>query len=312
MKSENQTKNLPVFNIKAVSQMSGLLPVTVRAWERRYGLPQPFRTDRGYRLYSEQDVKVLLWLKAKVESGMSISRAMNYLLELRSIDQDPTLVGGLEIRGEQMTSASQFGVSLKSSILHFDETKSSEVLRSAFVLLGVEMTLVEVIQPTLVSLGDDWHRGEISIATEHFASNFFMQFLMAMLNTSAPPTRNGVIIAACAPGEMHQIGLLMLTVMLRWRGWNVKYFGCDLNLDKLGDTLIPLHPSLLLFSATLPTAVYSLSNLSEVLKKIPEPKPVIVLGGQAFMTERFSDSIPVVHVNGLLSHSIAEIEALMR
>ena len=81
--------NMPVYNIKAVSQMTGLLPVTLRAWERRYGLPNPQRGEQGYRLYSEEDLRTLQWLKAQVDAGMSISRAVQYLNELRESGKKP-------------------------------------------------------------------------------------------------------------------------------------------------------------------------------------------------------------------------------
>ena len=58
-KLRTATSNLPVYNIKAVSRLLGLLPVTLRAWERRYGLPNPIRGDQGYRLYSEHDLCTL-------------------------------------------------------------------------------------------------------------------------------------------------------------------------------------------------------------------------------------------------------------
>ena len=85
--------------------------------------------------------------------------------------------------------------------------------------------LTEIVQTTLVRLGDAWQRGEIPIAVEHFATQFCEQHLMGMFYSSSIPAREGTIFAACAPGEMHQVGILSLAVMLRWRGWDVKYFG---------------------------------------------------------------------------------------
>ena len=87
--SNNHNEQLPVYNIKAVSRLVGLLPVTLRAWERRYGLPNPMRGDQGYRLYSEHDLRTLRWLKNQIESGFSIGRAALYLQELRQAGQDP-------------------------------------------------------------------------------------------------------------------------------------------------------------------------------------------------------------------------------
>ena len=65
----------PVYNLKAVVLETGLKPDTLRAWERRYGLPTPNRSDGGHRLYSERDIQVLKWLVARQQAGLSISRA---------------------------------------------------------------------------------------------------------------------------------------------------------------------------------------------------------------------------------------------
>lgn len=80
---------LPQYNVKAVAKQVGIAPVTLRAWERRYGLPKPLRGSQGYRLYSDHDVRTLLWLKARTAEGMSISRAADQLLHLRSTGTDP-------------------------------------------------------------------------------------------------------------------------------------------------------------------------------------------------------------------------------
>ena len=65
----------PVYNLKAVVMETGLKPPTIRAWERRYGLPQPQRTDGGHRQYSERDIETLKWLIARQAEGISISHA---------------------------------------------------------------------------------------------------------------------------------------------------------------------------------------------------------------------------------------------
>jgi len=79
----------PFYNIKAISQLVGLLPVTLRAWERRYGVPKPIRGVQGYRVYSEYDLKTLLWIKTQMELGLSISRVIDNLKHLRKTGKDP-------------------------------------------------------------------------------------------------------------------------------------------------------------------------------------------------------------------------------
>ena len=83
--------DLPSYNIKAVAQMVGLLPVTLRAWERRYGLPSPSRGGQGYRLYSEHDLQTLRWLKQQLEAGMNIGQAAQRLHLLLEANKDPNL-----------------------------------------------------------------------------------------------------------------------------------------------------------------------------------------------------------------------------
>lgn len=310
MEENPRNANLPVYNIKAVSRLIGLLPVTLRAWERRYGLPQPQRGGQGYRLYSEYDLNTLRWIKAQLDAGLSISRAVDYLNELRTGGKDPVVnVAALAVEPSvsTITLAQQFRLALE----HFNDLSASEILRRAFAIHSVETVLLEVVQPTLVQLGEAWHNGTLPITVEHFATEFCMQHLHSLMTSSATPTRDGVIVAACAPGETHQIGLLSLLVMLRWRGWDVKYMGPDLKLDRMAEALIPIHPRMLLFTATLPETAHNLTGLGELVAQFPNPKPLVVLGGQAFHNMRLPDSVPAIYLNAPPTTAVATIEKLM-
>jgi methanogenic corrinoid protein MtbC1 len=170
---------------------------------------------------------------------------------------------------------------------------------------------MEVIQPTLVDLGEAWHRGELPIAVEHYATQFCMQHLLSMLAAAAPPSHPGSIVAACAPGEMHQIGLLMLVVMLRWRGWDVKYLGPDLPLDRLEEALGPIHPQILMFSANRVETAERLSGLPQILKRFPQPHPTIVLGGQAFQQMHLPEDIAAIYLNDSPTEMVQRIEEYM-
>lgn len=69
---------IPLYNIKAVVQTVDISPSTLRAWERRYNVCRPQRSDSGYRLYSDRDIAVIRWLKAQVNDGMAISQAVTW------------------------------------------------------------------------------------------------------------------------------------------------------------------------------------------------------------------------------------------
>ena len=320
---KNRTAHTPSYNIKAVSRMVGLLPVTLRAWERRYGLPSPQRGDQGYRLYSEQDLNILRWLKDQIDSGMSISRAVEYLQDLLRSGQDPIAAPQFvptepapEIPEPISVSAdspspSSFSQELFIHLTHYDEMGANDIMRRAFALYSVDQVMMEVVTPALVQIGDQWHAGKMPIATEHFASQFCMQHLLGMLAASATPAHPGLILAACAPGETHQIGMLMLVVMLRWRGWNVKYLGPDLELDGLAEAIAPLQPSLLMFTATRPESAKRLTQLAQVLEQFPAPKPLVILGGLAFHTMRLPELTSAIYINLSPAETVKAIETMV-
>ncbi len=320
--SLSRADRTPVYNIKAVSRLVGLQPVTLRAWERRYGLPHPLRGDQGYRLYSEHDLRTLRWLKMQLDSGLNIGRAVEYLHELQQHGLDPALqdepapegapASGPEASSAHSPSPNALSSDLLARLLEFDEHGAAEVMRRAFAIYAVDQVLMEIVTPTLERMGEMWHQGSLPIATEHYASQFCMQHMMSLLSAAAPAYREGLIVAACAPGETHQIGILMLLVMLRWRGWNVKYLGPDLKLDGLATALIPLHPSLLMFSANRSETAANLSDLPDVLERFPHPKPLVILGGQAFQQMRLAPEIPAVYINASPTETIKTIENLMQ
>ena len=72
----------PLYNIKAVEQSTGISSSTLRAWERRYQVCRPQRSDSGYRLYSDRDIAIIRWLKGQIDAGMSISQAVAWLDKL--------------------------------------------------------------------------------------------------------------------------------------------------------------------------------------------------------------------------------------
>lgn len=301
----------PKYNVKAVARLVGISAVTLRAWERRYGLPKPQRGVQGYRLYSEHDIRTLRWLKARTEAGMSISRAAQHLGELRAAGRDPAALPTPEVISPQPASTANLCAQCITAWAAFDESGAVEIMRLAFSLYPVDRVLVEVIQPALIELGEGWHRGEISLAAEHFATQFCLRHLMSILAAVSLPSRPGVLIAACAPGEHHEIGLLIIVVILRWRGWNVCYLGPNLSLDGILQSLGPLHPRVLLFSATRPESAEALRSLPDLLSRFPVP-PMLVLGGKGFSTMTWSDHLPGIYLDASPMEMVEAIEVMMQ
>ncbi|HLC05216.1 MAG TPA: MerR family transcriptional regulator [Anaerolineales bacterium] len=83
----------PKYGIRAAARLTGLTPGTLRAWERRYGVPSPGRRQNGHRLYTEYDIRLVQWLKAQTNAGLTIGRAVDFLNHLHSDGEDPIAQG---------------------------------------------------------------------------------------------------------------------------------------------------------------------------------------------------------------------------
>src|SRR5689334_1136242 len=66
----------PLFNIGVASRLTDIMEATLRVWERRYHFPRSARTAGGHRLYSQQAITRLQWVKLRVEEGMQVSKAI--------------------------------------------------------------------------------------------------------------------------------------------------------------------------------------------------------------------------------------------
>ncbi|MCW0504550.1 MerR family transcriptional regulator [Aeromonas piscicola] len=73
-----------IYPIRDVSRLTGVNAVTLRAWQRRYGLVQPARTEKGHRLYSEQDIRQIGEILSWLERGVSIGQVKGLLSEPQS------------------------------------------------------------------------------------------------------------------------------------------------------------------------------------------------------------------------------------
>lgn len=70
----SDTERQALLPIRSVSQITGVNPITLRAWERRYDLIRPTRTPAGHRLYSQADIRTIQRIQELAESGMGFAQ----------------------------------------------------------------------------------------------------------------------------------------------------------------------------------------------------------------------------------------------
>jgi methanogenic corrinoid protein MtbC1 len=269
----------PIYNIKAVVEATGLPAATLRAWERRYGALSPGRTDSGYRLYSARDIAVLRWLKARVDEGMNISQAIQLLSQKRPGDR------GLQAdprRPETGAGPRATRDALLAALLRYDESQADRMLEEAFAIYGLETVTESVLAPAMVQIGDMWHEGRTTTATEHFASNYLRRKIDSIINAAPQSTSGPLVILGCAPGDWHELGLLMIYLMLRRRSINTIYLGQNVPLEQFVEEMERLKPALVIMSAATAQTVTGLIDIGTAVQAMPAPRPLFAFGGRIF------------------------------
>jgi DNA-binding transcriptional MerR regulator len=277
----NELPETPKYRIKAVSLQTGVPPVTLRAWERRYGLLNPQRTPGNYRLYSDRDIALLRWTKARVDSGLPIRLAAEQALAMRRSDDSPEALPPLTSPEGPAGAPDTFARRLYESLTRHDEARASQILGQSHAVFDLATICLRIITPCLVEIGEAWHRGDIRIATEHFASSFLRGRLLALYQTFPTARGSKRILVGCAPGEFHEIGSLMLALFLRRAGHRVDYLGQDVALDDVLAYARSEPPSLICLSASLPETARRLAGFDAGLAGI-RPRPAFGFGGRAF------------------------------
>ena len=248
------------LNIAALAQRTGVRPDTLRKWEHRYGVLQPDRTGGGQRRYSERDVARVEWLKARLGEGYRIGEAA-------------ALLGSAGI-GISARTPEELEEQLYDAVRRSDAAALPLLVEQALSVLPIERALGEVIAPLLRRVGDGWVTGELSVAQEHLVSGAVRSYLERLLADARGDVR-GTAVLACAPGELHELGLLMLAVLLRADGWQVAYLGGNTPLADATGLAKTLQAELLCLSATMPESRQAIDGLDAPLGTR------LVLGGPA-------------------------------
>ncbi len=275
----------PLYNIGVVARMTGLSMATLRAWERRYEFPVAERTAGGHRLFSEKDVMRLRWVKERIDDGMQTAQAIH---ALRHQEETGHLVHTDEFvpsqqEGSPGTAIQLFQQHLLDTLLKRDITTADSVMGEALTLYSPEELILDVISPTFSSIGASWEEGQISIATEHLATNYLRQRLLMWMLSGPPPKPVKPIVLACAPDEWHEGSLLVLGALLRRRRWPVAYLGQAVPLPDLANFIRDLKPFFVILVSMTENSAATLVDWPQYLPEVVQDgKPVIGYGGRIF------------------------------
>ncbi len=301
----------PTYNLKVVLKETGIAADTLRAWERRYGLPKPERTPGGHRLYSQRDIEIIKWLMARQEEGLSISRAVDLWKELTASGRDPLAADRqMEVVAAPAANLDAARQRWIEACLAFDEPRAEQALNQAFAVFPVESVCMEILQKGLVEMGELWFRNRASVQQEHFASALAMRRLDTLLAASPAPTRSQTVIVGCPADEWHAFTPLLLTLLLRRRGLHTIYLGANVPTERFEETVAAVRANLVILVAqTLITA----AALQSTAQTLTASGICVGYGGRIFnLHPTLSASIPAHYLGDTLNASLNAVETLLQ
>lgn len=306
----------PLYNLKAVLQQTGLKPDTVRAWERRYGVPAPARSSGGQRLYTQRDVETIRWLQARLREGLSISRAVGLYRQIEAKGHDPLqplgpvlAAPGLPVVPPPIGSTlQQLRAEWLDACLSYDEQRALRAVSQAFALYPPEAVCLDLLQWAVREVGDLWYRGLATVHQEHWATEQAVERLGALLAALPAATRPGRVLAACPRGEHHTFGLLLLTFLLRRRGWAVTYLGADVPADNMDAAVAAIRPDLIVLAAQhLPAAAAVLATARQL-----QGYAMIGFAGGAFDRQpAIQERIPGFYLGASVGTALDAVDTLL-
>lgn len=263
-----------MYTIKEAASRTGIPEGSLRAWERRYAIVEPHRSDGGYRLYDEEALATLSLMRGLVESGWAPSAAAE------AIRSGNATAAAADSPAAGTPEHARLTADFLRAAAAVDVVAIESVLDSAFALASFEGVVEEWLMPTLVELGRAWERAEVDVVGEHTASHAVMRRLSMAFAAAASVLRGPRVAIGLPAGSHHELGALAFATTARRRGLAVVYLGADLPVASWVRAVraFPTRAAVL----TVPTAGDRDAALETVqtLRKA-SPDMVVAVGGGA-------------------------------
>ncbi|MBV9336369.1 MAG: cobalamin B12-binding domain-containing protein [Solirubrobacterales bacterium] len=217
---------------------------TLRVWERRYRLLNPRRTTGNIRLYSAVDEARVRLMTRSLGEGVPAAQAAELARAARLTLRPGTTGQVLEHDGA--AAARRMSAALDA----FDESGAEQALQQLLSEYAPLAVIRDVVVPYLHEVGERWAAAHMTVAQEHFASNFLHSRLLALARGWDCGLGPHALLA-CSPDELHTLGLICFGVALHSHGWKITYLGAATPVEMVSDVASRLRPDLITVSVSV-------------------------------------------------------------
>jgi DNA-binding transcriptional MerR regulator len=260
-----------LYTIGTVSKLTGVGAITLRAWERRYGLIQPVRKESGHRLFTRQHIDQINRITSLTQQGLRISQIRPEMLETSTTSDSQS--------DPNSDAWKDYLNSMIAAIISFDEDRLEEIYNEALSLYAIGLVTNRLLTPLLIELGLRWVSEEGSIAEEHFFAFYLRNKLGARYHHQSRRLQGPRILLAGLPGENHEFGLLLFALAAHERGYRVTPLGANMPLDDLPVVARKKECAAIVLSGAIePSKQLLTKNLPDLVEQSPVP---VLIGGLA-------------------------------
>ena len=213
-----------MYTIKHAADLTGVPVATLRAWERRYGVVTPRRTDSGYRLYDERSLTIITAIRDLVAAGWSAQQAAAEVKRRQSTPASPQPAAAAP---DAQASDRPFA-DLVAVAADLDPIRLAALLDDQFSRASFEAVVDGWLMPALGEIGQAWADGRIDVAGEHLVAHAIGRRLSAAYDAAARDPRGASVLVGLPPGVHHELGILAFATAARRVGLATTYLGADL------------------------------------------------------------------------------------
>ncbi|MFM5191168.1 MerR family transcriptional regulator [Aeromonas media] len=196
-----------IYPIREVSRLTGVNAVTLRAWQRRYGLVQPARTEKGHRLYSEQDIRQIGEILSWLERGVSIGQVKGLLSEPQS----------QPVSDHWQQTLEQFS----QALLAFNQRKAEAELNDLLASYPFELVRSRVLQPLVEQLLGLWReRPDGELLQQVWLGWLHTRFARHLIEQE-----KGLPVTLASWGQVGPLDLVWAAYELIGQGYEVQLLG---------------------------------------------------------------------------------------
>ncbi len=270
MKTERrQVSTPPLYPLRTFADLTGVNPVTLRAWERRYGLLKPARTAKGHRLYSVDDVKLVHRILELLDQGVPVS-------QVRAILEGPLTTTAHEARAAVSEDPwPLYRTEVLAALRRLDETALDSRYNEMLALYPYEMVVLRLILPLLDSLQREPNADPTELASSSFFRFFLRNKLGARLLHERIHGRGPGIVISALPEEPDDLLVRIVALFARAQGYQVTGLEPGLSLRHLCVVTKGLGSSAIVLAGSEPLELDAHSRQLQALGA-PLPMPIVL------------------------------------